>query len=382
MKILHLYSDWKWTGPAEPVLHMCAGLAERGHDVVFAYRSPPPGFDETIEAFVKERGIKATSAFRLNRYFSVTDNLSDFVRLPRYITREGFDVVNVHLSHDHFIGGLAARLSSGKPVVIRTDHKREPLKATAGNRFMVGAFTDGLITFSEAAREEEISSFGLDGEMVARIPTVVDCERFDPSREFSDMRKELGIAADDMVVGVVARFQRYRRMETFFEAFSKAAAEVPNLKALLVGRSSHIDETVHKPIDKLGLEDKVIVPGYFTERYEDILAAMDIFVFLMAGSDGTGRAMREAMAMGKPVLASRTGMLPEMIEEGADGFVFDDAEQLSELMVRLAREKGLRISMGARGREKAVNDFSVGGQAAAIEGFYESLLERKKGSPR
>lgn len=66
MNILHLYSDWRWTGPADPVLNICKKLQERGHNIILAYRKPPHEFPETIEKFVKERGITGTDIFNLN----------------------------------------------------------------------------------------------------------------------------------------------------------------------------------------------------------------------------------------------------------------------------------------------------------------------------
>ena len=66
MKILHLFSDWKWTGPAEPVLNLCKGLEKRGHDVTLAYRKPPYPIEESLEKRVLEGGVKATDQFRLN----------------------------------------------------------------------------------------------------------------------------------------------------------------------------------------------------------------------------------------------------------------------------------------------------------------------------
>jgi spore coat protein SA len=106
---------------------------------------------------------------------------------------------------------------------------------------------------------------------------------------------------------------------------------------------------------------------------------MDIFVFLIAGSDGTGRAMREAMAMGKPVIANNTGMLPDMIDEGKNGFIFDNSvETLSDIILKLCNDKNLRVKIGMAARKKAEHDFSIDKQAADIETFYEQQLRAKK----
>ncbi len=381
MKILHLFSDWKWTGPAEPVLNLCRELEKRGHEVLFAYRSPPLEVSDSIERHVWERGIRATDQFRLNHVlklrngFAVGDNLHDFIQLPRFFERKRFDIVNVHQTHGHVIGGLAARRSSHDVLIIRTDHKWEALKPTWGNHFLLRRCTDGLMTFSETSRKVYCDSYSFPVERTEKITPALDWNSIESRRPFRDMRRELGIGGTDPVVGIVARFQRYRRTEVLLRAIKLLAAEFPNIKGLLVGRSSQMKESVIKPMEQLGLGGHIVLAGYRTEDYFDTVASMDIFVFLVAGSDGTGRAMREAMALGKPVVVAKRGMLPEMVEDGVSGIVVEDTPQnLAEALGRLIRDEDLRRKMGEAARERSLRDFRLDRQAEEVEAFYERML--------
>jgi UDP:flavonoid glycosyltransferase YjiC (YdhE family) len=143
MKILHLFSDWKWTGPSEPIVNLCKELERRGHDVTLAYRKPPFPVEESMERRVLKEGIKATSQFHLDRPIkfylpsSLKKNISDISNLTRYLDKEKFDILNVHQSHDHILGGIAARRSGSPVVVIRTDHKRDPISPHPGNHFLI-----------------------------------------------------------------------------------------------------------------------------------------------------------------------------------------------------------------------------------------------------
>src|SRR6185503_14630370 len=141
MNILHLFSDWKWTGPAEPVLNLCEELARRGHNVTFAYRRPPKPVQRSIESFVGQFKVKTTGQFRLNRYFSIADNPRDVLALRRFIREHSIDVVNTHLAHDHTLAAAAFafgfRRSSPKPVLIRTDHKRDSISNSVLNRMLL-----------------------------------------------------------------------------------------------------------------------------------------------------------------------------------------------------------------------------------------------------
>lgn len=379
MNILQLFSDWKWTGPADPVLNMCLQLQKRGHRVIFACQSQAWEKPRSIATFVKERGVDATNRFHLNHHFSFTNNLSDLVRLRRFIREQKIEIVNTHLSHDHILGALSARLASKRVAVIRTDHYRDSFPPTIWSKLLLTRLTDGILTFSEKARLNIIRHFGIAPDRVARINPALDCEAFHPASGSRSLRQELGIGDHDMVVGVIARFQKYRKMDLFFEALTMAVKAAPNLKALLVGRGSHMQETIVEPIQKLGLEKNVILAGYLTDRYRDGIASMDALVFLIAGSDGTARAMREAMAMGKPVIANNLGMLAELIEDGTSGLVFNDnARELADHMVTLARDEAKRRAMSESARIRACATFSLNEQAQALESFYERILRKRK----
>jgi glycosyltransferase involved in cell wall biosynthesis len=385
MKILQLFSNWKWTGPADPVVNLCKGLEKRGHDVLFAYRKPPLPVEDSIEKRVRQAGVKATNRFHLNHALKVYTpsffwkNLQDILGLTDYLRQEKFDLINVHHSHGHLIGGIAARRSGHPVVVIRTDHKREPLKPSLGNRFLVSQFTDGMISFSERARREDAEHFGFPLERVAKILPALDLNRYDPRKEYKDMRAFFGIKPGEVVIGMIARFQKYRRTAVFLEAVRTIAKEFPNIKILLVGRSSQIEESVVRPMKELGVEPWVVLAGYRTQDYLDTLASMDIFVFLMAGSDGTARALREAMAMGKPVIVANRGMLPELVEDGVSGLVVDDtSEGLANATLRLLRHPEMKEALGRAAYQKARQDFRLDCQVEAVENFYQEMIRLGK----
>jgi glycosyltransferase involved in cell wall biosynthesis len=366
-------------------VNLCKGLEKRGHDVIFAYRKPPLPVEDSIEKRVLQAGVKATDQFRLDHSVKfyhpsfLPTHLRDISELTRYLHQEEFDILNVHQSHGHLLGGIAARRSGHPVIVIRTDHKRDPLKPGLGNRFLISQFTDGMITFSERARREDAEHFGLPLQRVQKISPALDLSRYDPKRKFKEMKTLLGIGPEDVVIGMIARFQKYRRTAVFLEAVKKIAGEFPNVKVLLVGRSSQMEHSVIQPMKQLGVEKWVVLGGYRTNDYLDTLACMDLFVFLMAGSDGTARALREAMAMGKPVIVANRGMLPELVEDGISGLVVNDApEDLANAALRLLRHPEMREALGKAAYQKAHQDFQLDRQVEAVEGFYQEMIKLGK----
>jgi glycosyltransferase involved in cell wall biosynthesis len=381
LKILHLFSDWKWTGPADPTVSLCKELEKRGHEVLFAHRTPPPGMEVSLQTRVAEAGINATTRFHLNHGLKLTrprafvENLKDLWNLTRYLRENRFDVLNVHHSHDHVIGGLAARRSGVPLPVIRTDHKRDFIAASRANRALMARLTDGMIVFSEKQRGQDMAHFGFPPERVALINPALPLDRYDPRKEFKEMRKHFGIAPDEVVIGMIARYQKYRRTEVMLEALKQIVQVFPKVKLLLVGRSSQFEESVVKPMKKLGVDPWVVLGGYQTTHYLDTLASMDIFVFLMAGSDGTARALREAMAMGKPSVVADRGILPDLVEDGVSGLVVKDtAEGLAGAALDLLQHPEKRQSMGQAAYRRAREQFRLDRQVETVETFYEEMI--------
>lgn len=381
MKILHLFSEWKWTGPSEPILNLCTALKKRGHEVILAYRKSPFPVEDSLERRVHERQVQAINYFHLKRpinffsFSSIKDNISDIIHLTDYLRKERFDIINVHQSHDHILGGVSARRCDYS-IIIRTDHKRDSIEPSIGNRFLISRYTDGIITFSEIGRIKDLRNFRFPEERIVKINPALDLEIYQVSKGFKDMRAIFGIQNDEVIIGMVARFQKYRRTEVFLEAFKLIIKEFPKVKLLLVGRSSQMNESVIKPMKRLGIEPWVILAGYRTDDYLDTLACMDIFVFLMAGSDGTARALREAMAMGKPCVVANRGILPELVEDGVSGFVVEDKpDELARVTLKLLRDYELRKDMGEAAYEKAHQDFRLDRQAEAVEKFYQKMIE-------
>jgi len=376
MKILHLYSDWKWTGPAEPVLQMCRSLEEAGHDVLLAHRADQCELDETVGGKAADLRLRCTTRFALDRYCHPVGLVSDVFSLPKFISRERFDIVHMHLSHDHTLGGLCGRLARRfRPVLVRSLHRRTVLEASAGSRFLLRRFTDGCLAFTEGFRTEYIARFGLNPDRVGTQPMTVDLDRFRPGRGFKDMRAEFGIDASAPLIGIVGRYQKYRRAEVFLEAAAKVLAVEPSVRFLVIGRSSQMPHTVIKPMQRLGIEEQVILPGYRIEDYVDTLACMDIFTLLVPGYDGTARAVREALALGKPCVVSDFGMLPDIVPHDQAGLVVPiDADALAAAWLQLVRDPVRRRRMGECARGFAEKRFSVDLVGPCLTEFYTRLL--------
>jgi glycosyltransferase involved in cell wall biosynthesis len=140
---------------------------------------------------------------------------------------------------------------------------------------------------------------------------------------------------------------------------------------------SQIEESIKKPLAALGLDERdVILAGYRLDDYFSMIATFDVFVMMRAGSDGTARALREVMGMGRPALVSDRGMLPELVTDGVNGYVAADEHQLAARMEEVLSDEALRERLGAQARRTALEEWEYGIQAKKLIAFYEDLLAK------
>ena len=376
MKLLHLFSNHKLTGPAEPAVRLAAELQKRGHEVIFAHRAPRREDAGYIDSAAARHGLSTSTDFRLPKHFEPLSIWRDVRRMTPFIDEHRFDVVHCNLINDHLTGALAARRSGRKPKIVRTNHDAAPMRGTIRNRFLFPRRTDALIELSNQALDRDAARFNLPGDRAFVIDTAIELGRFDPSRQLPDMRAEWRLAPDDFVVGIAARIQKRRRFDVLLEAAAVARERAPNLRLVIIGRGTHKQSVAVGPARKLGLDDVVMFPGYLRDDdYVGGLLALDVKVFLVPGTDGSCRAVREAMALGKPAIVSGRGMLGELVDDGETGLVIGDTPQnLADAMVRLAHDEELRQRMGAAARRTALARFDPARQAERVEQVYESLL--------
>jgi len=374
VRVLHLFANWKWTGPAEPAVALAASLAARGHEILFACGQEVGTLPNEVANEARARGLSPIARFHLGKHRHPIYDRLDARALRLLLKKQKPELIHCHLPNDQRIAADAAKglgipivrsLYDGDPPALDTDHRAQ----------LTGAA--GVITISERMRDAVVSRFGVPPARCVAIDGAIDLKRFNPkSKSLPNLRTEYGLAKDDFVVGIVARMQKHRRFEIFFEALTKVAAAVPSLKILLVGRGTWMEEVAVKPAARRELAGKAIFTGYRRgAEYVATLACMDVKVYLTPGSDGSCRAARECMAMGVPIVAAKRGHLIDLVDDGVTGIlVDDDPDQLAAALVRLATKPDERAQMADASWKKSQKRFGLPQQAKAVEAFYAQIL--------
>jgi len=382
MKVLHLFANHKLTGPAELALDAANSVFKRGLDISF-YSSDVTKTefrDRHLQLLARKKGVPDANleGLRLPKHISPLRAFLDVRALRGHLRANRPDVIHCHLPGDHLVAGLASR-PLGIPIV-RSLYDGTPPKPTPRTRLMFSKHTRALICHSTAVAEHlstEAGTYGLDPARIHAMPPPIDVIRFDPAREVATRRDELGVPADAFCLGIVARMQTHRRFEVLLRAIQIARQSVPNLHLVVVGRGTNQDAVARKPVEELGLSDCVHFSGYLRgEEYVGTLASFDTKVFMVPGSDGTCRAVREALALGIPVITTKRGMLAELVRQDVDGLnVPETAEALAEAFCALANDPERRAKMSAAARTGAVERFAFERLAGALETLYEDATQ-------
>jgi glycosyltransferase involved in cell wall biosynthesis len=370
LTILHLAANRWWTGSADPVIQLARGLRERGHRVFLGLIR-----GERFEAKAREAGIPPLPDLSLDNRFALPDLITDWVRLRKLVRAEGVQVIHTHHSHDHWLGALVR----GRAVLIRTFHNLRAVKTHWPATILHGR-THGVIAVSRQI-EDRCRAAGIPETRLRFIGGTADLDRFKLREDGSAIRQELGLGSSP-VVGSVARLAHNRGHELLIRGFRELTRELPEAKLLLVGKGEARPK-LEALVAELGLQREIIFTGYRDQDLPAVLAAMDCFVLMGAGSDESCRAALEAMACGKPVVARRVGALPETVVDGETGLLLHDArpEPLTRALLSILADPGRARTMGAAGKARVEREFSPERQVSQVEAFYRATLREFGSSP-
>ncbi|MBI5379176.1 MAG: glycosyltransferase family 4 protein [Nitrospirae bacterium] len=369
LTILHTEASEGWGGQEIRILEEAVGHQRRGHRVLVA-ASPR----SAILSRARKAGVEtATVEMGRARLLQVVRDLRRLIRDCRV------QVVHTHSSRDSWIGGLAARSLPQRPILVRTRHLSTPISRSWLSRLVYQQLPDLVITTGEAIRKEMIETNGYDPGRIVSIPTGVDLERFTFSLTARQaIRCGLGLPEDVSLIGIVAVLRSWKGHLDFLEAAARVLKEEPLSRFLIVGDGPQRDR-IRAAIQRLGLEPRVWMLGH-REDVPDILSAMDLFVLPSFGHEGVPQAVLQALAVGLPVVASRTGSIPEVIHDGQTGALVPPRQPdlLASAILRLVRNREEGRLLGQSGKSLVQQHHSLESMLDRIEWCYDGLFGKDR----
>ena len=362
-------------GAAESVLELCAALQRDDFSVTLA-APDVPGFSARVAA-AGARFVPVALASRRD--------WRSFATLARLLRRERFDVVHTHCRNADLHGGLAAR-ATGTPHVA---HLRGLLVdgdgATANgwvdrlHRTLLRRSACRVVAISEAVRRRALALLGGAPERIVTVRNGVDVTRFRAARRpAAAVRAELAIPDGAPLLLAIGTFGRCKGQDVAIDALARMARRsdrrgAPHL--VLVGEGPD-RSALEAQATRLGIAGRVRFAG-LRERDDvaDLLHAADLFVHA-ARWEGFGRVVAEAMAAGRPVVATRVGGLPEIVADGATGILIEpeQPDALAHAADELLADRPRAQRIGRAAADFAARELDVSATARKLAGVLREVV--------
>ena len=312
MKILEFITPSNIGGAENYVVNLSKKFAEKGHEVFILSSAGESGKNPELSVlkFLQSSGVPFKITACGFKYNPVA-----ILRIAYFIKKHKFDIIHTHLSKANFIGALAAKIAGIKS--ISTAHglnKKNQYK-----------YSDYVICVSNAVRENLILQ-GMDGGKLDVIYNGIDTEKFNPEAEGLPQKKYASSTAVSEAgggrpfnVGMLARLSREKGAGLFLDAAKLVLLKIPEAKFFIAGTGIMKDELIKKAKD-LDIYNSVYFLGFVGSNLVSFLYELDVVV-VPSLKEALSFVLLESMSMEKIVIVSDTGGMPEVVEDGRNGFI-------------------------------------------------------------
>lgn len=327
--------------------------------------------------FLEKEGIRFHMVSSLVRHLNPKSDLTALWSLVALLRQEQPHIVHTHTSKAGFLGRLAARIA-GVPVIVHTPHGHVfygHFGSVSSWVFLqiervLAWITDQLIALTTAEKTEHLERGVGSADRFSVIPSGIDLDRFKQVRKAGKMMPEwFGCPPDATVIGSVGWLTDIKGHRFLVDAVARLKHEYPHLHLVILGTGDQHDALLHRA-STAGISQSVHLVGH-REDVELALAGMDGFV-LPSLNEGMGRALVEAMAAGLPVIASRVGGIPALIEDEKNGLLVPagDSLALAAALRQIVSDPSRAFALGQNAMQSIGADFSASAMVRAIELTY------------
>jgi glycosyltransferase involved in cell wall biosynthesis len=313
----------------------------------------------------------------LNKFGHGLD-LTIIVDLYRLMKKREIMIVRTHQYHANLYGRIAANLA-GVPCIIASIHniynRDRKIHRRMINRFLAG-LTDKIIAVSETVGRDIMKYDSIPKDKIMVIYNGIEINRFLQMSNGSSVRMEFNIPSSVPVIGIVGRLVHQKGHKYLLEAMVRIKARFPGSLLLIVGDGPLKGELTAYATAQ-GLGEDVIFAGSRMD-IPDLLAAIDIFVF-PSFREGLGNALLEAMAAGKPIIATDIAPMREIINSAEVGILVPpkDSGALASAIEVLMSDSVRAEALGSAARSRALSFFDIKNTVNNYTGLFEDIMRRK-----
>ncbi len=385
--VLHIITRLDMGGSAQNTLFTCIGLAEK-YNIILAHglslessmtvdemRSVETGMENA-----NKKGVKIYPLLSLIRRINPVYDFLAFYSIWQLIRKEKPAIVHTHSSKAGLLGRWAAKMV-GTPHIIHTPHGHVfygHFNLILSKVFLMlerisDAITERMIALTDGEREDYINLSVSRAGKIITIHSGVDIERFGTSRVSIEVKKKsLGLNSTSRIIGTVGWLLPIKGPGYLLKAMGRVWEKFSDTQLIYVGKGEMEQELRSKAME-MGVSDRVKFLGWRND-IQEIIPLFDLFV-LPSMNEGMGRVIVEAMAAGKPVVASKVGGIPDLVKHNDTGLLVPpgDVDALSKALIKLLNDPGKAKKMGENGKAYC-NKFSLRAMLDKIDGLYQGLL--------
>lgn len=373
IKLLHI-SSTALGGVGLHLLHICSRLNGKGFKFSVAIQDDNPDIIQKLRAL----GIKVYPLSIKRSPLSVK-NMKGFVQLLKIMKKGNYNIVHTHTSVGGAIGRIAAKIA-GVPIVLWTIHGWAfdyPIggRLKRGLFYLIERFLDKF-TDHYIAVSQKMKDVGLNSKIVhneKRISVIyhgIDLDEVSKNRELG--YNKLNIPYGFYVVGTVGRLETQKGIDIFLRAAKLIRNSIYNTKFVIIG-DGPLRQNLSQLADMLGLSNSVIFTGWREDAY-DLIRMMDVFC-LASRWEAFGIVLLEAMAMGKPIVATNVGGVPEIVTDRINGFITkpEDPKDFAKKVILLLKDPRLCEEMKKKNLEKINKMFLLSNTIEKYKTLYRNL---------
>jgi glycosyltransferase involved in cell wall biosynthesis len=362
LRILQIYPKGDFfTGAAIQLWELARGLADRGHRVVIA--TPP---SEIWATRCAEVGLTHV-AIAMRRAW---DPRAAW-RLARLIREERIQIAHAHKGRGRTLT-LLARLMGARALLVLNRGVSFPVDGVRRIGY-TSRHVHAIVAVCESIKRGLVKA-GVPADKISVIYSGTDVERFHPGADGASIRRELGLAPDDLVITQIG-VRSWRGWRDVLEAMPSVLARAARTRLLFVGAPPPRVTEITERAGALGLEGRVMVIGHRRD-IPAILAASDVVVDASYAGLGITGSIREALACERPVVATALEGMPELVLDGETGLLVPPRTPaaIAEAIVRLLDDPTAAQTMARAGRKRVEAQFSLRAKVDATEALYRRLV--------
>ncbi|MEO8358605.1 MAG: glycosyltransferase [Vicinamibacteria bacterium] len=381
-RVLRVFSRLNIGGPSLHVVHLSAGLTDRGYETKLVVGRVGER-EGDLHDFADARGVDVTVLPELGRSIRPLDDVRAVLGLYRMMRRHRPHIVHTHTAKAGALGRVAARLAR-VPVVVHTFHGHvlsgyfNPVVSTffRGVERSLSYSTDVLLTVSQSVKDDLIRLGVARPERVRVLPLGLDLEPLSKALPRGSLRKEAGWDDDVKVVGIVGRLVPIKDIDTFIDAAAIVGASMKGVRFAVVGDGEERARLEARARARLG--DQIHFFGWRKDT-AGVLGDLDLSVNTSL-NEGTPVSLIEALAAGRPVVATEVGGTPDVLDRGRFGALAParDSRQIALCMEAALTSTSEARSKAALGQAMVLTKYSVKRLLNDVAALYEEQLAKQK----